>query len=386
MAADKKKDDGKTIDDASLDDFFQPPSEDEFFQDPEPEETIAAEEQAPPLPEEAPGVDAVFDERADEEEDSGISPELLEPAGTAQEKELAETSQVEDLPITEGAPAAGGKKKGLIVALALLSLLAVVGLGYIFLLGGEEPRSPGDELVATEEVSETDIAIEDDEESPFEEKEGAEGQAEGSPPADAAKGAALPTEYRTFGRLELPDGVPGASLVNRETGRLAEDASSKLPAARKGYSLLIGSFIVRADIGPAQKAAAAAGVGTKVVPADKVRVRMKRLFVRNFEQLAEAKRAKEKLKRSGLDAFILKEGPFSYDLYAGSFVTDEKYKEYYRKLASSGYSGEKREVPAEISAFRLQSRKVYKNAKEMEEDLIGLLKKGINPRIVPARR
>lgn len=330
---------GKGFEEASLDDFFQPPAD------------IGSPAEGPiPVSE-----DDVSDAFAD----------ISSPAAPVHTMGGG-SPQVEELPITNLGKSGPDKKKILIIAGAVLGGLLVLGGLYFFLFAGEE-TPPAPAPVITEE----DLTSEAPQELP-------------TAKAPAIKRPKV-TRLSDLDRSPVQAHEAGSGIFNAATNTFTDDGKTKVAALAAPMSFYIGTFIVPKHLDDAKEKLRAAAVTPKVKEG-KSSVTMHRLHVGSYDSRAPAERAKSKLKGSGFDAFVIKESRTSYQLYAGSFFTKEEASSYQNKLGAgnTGFIGELIDTRVEMTTWELWGGS-FADAAAVEGPLGKLLQQGIEVDVVGNR-
>lgn len=372
------------FEEASLDDFFQPPTDDDFAK-PAPKTTpkqdIARQNAGRnPLP--IPVDDGEDDFNAVTDAGFSAADPLAAPASPSgfaaatdeddvddfaatlgQDASRPYTPQVEDLPITDRVSTRGGdKKKVLIIAGAAVAVLLLLGVGAMLILGGESEPEPM--------IVEEDIAIEEPAAIPST-----------PPPAPDLK-------VERLGDLDQSPTTrhfAGSKLYDTATGAISEDGKKKLAGLSLPVSLYVGTFVVPKHMEAAKDRVRKAGL-KPVVRETRSMVKMHRLHVGNYNSSSAAKSVYRKLIKAGFDAFIIKAGPGNYQVYAGSFFTETKAREYRDRLFSSdsGFLGELTDTRVELPNWTVWAG-TYESATAVEAPLEAILKSGIEVDVAAGR-
>lgn len=377
MAKDNSGDDG--LNEASLDDFFQPPTEDgavmdaDLFESPEPASPPKAapspsakksrpklEDHEAVMPLEESPIDAIPEPESAEEPPDADVQDLFGDSGGG-----SSTGPVEDLDFTDGAPSKADRKKKVIIGAAVaLFLLLLAGAGY-FLFGGSTPPPPPPKRPVAEKPQ-----------APAEEI---------PPPAPAAAPDPFPGPFAMLGDLNrTPEGanVLARSLYDKE-GKPDPSGRSAIPALTKKQflSLYFGTYVVPANLEAAKNRIRQWGL-KPIQRGTTMRIDMIRLKVAEFKDRPTAEKLAKELKGKGFDAFVIKvPQPKNYPVYAGSFFTQEKYSEYAAKLGPAGYpAGAQERVQLERKVYELWGGE-FKTAEDADPALEKILKAGWNPRI-----
>ena len=296
---------------ASLDDFFQPPSE------------------------EGGGAGESFE----------VDLSAGAPSGGA-------APQVQDLPVEGKAGMTPEKKKKLLlIGGAALGVILLLGIG-IFVFGGKKEAPP--------------------------------------PPPPAAKKETPPPQLKVA-RLTDVERSPGqahelgSKLADAATGKLAEAGQKKLGALQAPLSFYIGAFVVSKNLEAAKEKLRPAGLAFKVAES-KALVRMHRLHIGTYDTSSGGAKAREKLKKAGFDAFVIKESKGVYKVYAGSFFTSEKAQEYKTKLldAKTGFVGTVEDTQAPVTLWELWAGS-FSDAAQAQAALEKVLAAGVEVDVTGAK-
>lgn len=370
MAKDGSGGDG--MDEASLDDFFQPPTQDEGG------DVVDAELFAPPAPLPAAKKNAPAGAKKTPVLQDH---EAVQPFGTAEEAPIEMTPDddvtdlfgdtsgpgepaqaVEDLDFSDGAPdKAKKRKKMILIGGAVFGLLLLIGAGFMLFGGSATPPPPPPRPVAAEPPP----------------------PVEAPPPAPKIVDP-FPGPFAMLGDIDRrPDGanVLTRTLFNA-SGDADEAARSALPRLAKNQflSFYFGTYVVPAHLDGAKERVRQWGIKPIQRTAD-ARIDMLRLRVAEFPQRATSEKLARELKGKGFDAFVIKNSPSSYTVYAGSFFTQAKYAEYAAKLGPAGYPpGTQERVQLTKRVYELWGGQ-YKTVPEAETAMTSMLKAGWNPRL-----
>lgn len=346
------------FEEASLDDFFQPPAD---------------EEQAPspataPVP---PAMDFGDPEAAADAGDS-FEAALGDPfAGEAGAPPAGSTSgfgatpQVEDLPIGDLGGGRDWKKVGILAGGGVAALL-VIGVLLTVFFGGEEAAAPS----PSKAIKEEPLAASEPPELPS------------TPPP------APPLNVERLGDLSRRPSathVEASTLYSTTTQAVSEDGSAQMAELGSPLTFYIGAFVVPKNLEAAKQKLRDAGLTPKVRES-RQSVQMNRLHVGNYDNLKAARGVQAKLKRAGFDAFVLKAGRGNYEVYAGSFYTDTKAREYQKRLydSNSGFVGEITTTRVEMPVYELWAGS-YPTAAEAQTPVASLLRQGVEFDVVVAR-
>ena len=368
------------FEEASLDAFFQPPTDDDFAK-PAPATDLAAQDAGPnPLPipvDDEDDFNAVTSDQGFAASDPLASPPAaqgLPPMDDGGVDDFASTlgqdpsqmpPQVEDLPITDQVERRGGdKKKVIIIAGAAIAVLLLLGVGAMFILGGDEVPEP-EPMISTE-----DIMADEPADIP-------------STPPPAAD-----LEVERLGDLDQSPTTKhfaGSKLYDTVSGGLSDDGRTKLGGLSTPLSLYVGTFVVPKNMEAAKERVRNAGL-KPIVRETRSRVKMHRLHVGNYDSSSSAKSVYRKLIRAGFDSFIIKSGPGNYAVYAGSFFTESKAREYADRLAASdsGFIGELTDARVELPNWTVWAG-TYDNAAAVEKPLVAILESGVEVDVAAGR-
>ncbi len=382
MAKDNAGDDG--MNEASLDDFFQPPTEDGAVMDADLfEDAPAAAPTKAPAKTQAPSPSAKKPARPKLEDHEAVAPldesplESIPDPGGEQPAEAdvqdlfgaqggaaddASTGTVEALDFSDGAPSKDKKKKILIIAGAVILVLLLLGIGYfVFFSGTSAPPAPKPVAKAPPPV----------------EKPAA--------PAEAPKAAdAFPGPFGLLGDFaRTPEGtnVIARTLYDLE-GKADEKGRAALPKLTKKQflSLYFGTYVVPAHLEAAKEKLRQWGI-KPIQRTTTARIEMLRLKVAEFKDRKTSDKMAKELKAKGFDAFVIKASATSHPVYAGSFFTPEKYAEFAAKLGPAGYpAGEQERVQLDKKVFELWGGG-FKSLEEADATLPKILKASWNPRV-----
>lgn len=378
------------FEEASLDDFFQPPTDEEFAPGAPaagtPKHDVASQDAGPnPLPvpvDDEEDFNAVTQNSAFDAADP-LAPPVDEGGGgfatgastagdevnafastLGQDPGQAAAPQVEELPITDHVEGRGAdKKKIIVIAAAAVVVLLLLGVGAMFILGGDEVPEP-DPMIAE------DIGIDEPTEIPS------------TPP---------PIPDLNVERLSDLDQSPttthfaGSKLYDAGSGGLSEDGRGKIASLPPPLSLYVGTFVVPGNLDAAKERVRKAGL-KPIVRETRSKVKMHRLHVGNYETYSSAKTAYRKLMNAGFDAFITRPAPGRYEVYAGSFFTETKAREYSDRLFSSasGFVGELTTARVELPNWTLWAGS-YDNVDALEEPLVAMLQSGVEVDVAAGR-
>ncbi len=392
MAKDTGGDDG--LNEASLDDFFQPPTDEDgavvdadLFEAPPPvaaptkspaaktqtpaakkskpkledhEAVMPLDENVPPPAAAAPRPPAPHEQEADVQDLFGDTGDRSSGGG---EEEPETLTAVEELNFTDGTPDKDKKKKILIIAGAAVAILLLLGVGFLFFGGSTPPPPPAPAPRPP--------------------------QAKAPPPQSKAEAPPVaadpfPGPFAQLGDLDhTPKGTnaQARSIFDKE-GKPDSKGREALPqpAKKQFFSLYFGTYVVPKHLEAAKEKLRQWEL-KPVQRASTARVEMVRLKVAELGDRPAADRLMNELKGKGFDAFVIKMPGKKYPVYAGSFFTTEKYGEYSSKLTQNGYP------PGEQERFQMD-RKVYelwggdfKTLADADPVIEKILKAAWNPRI-----
>lgn len=369
------------FEEASLDDFFQPPTDDDFAK-PTPASDLASQDAGPnPLPipvDDEDDFNAVTSDAPFAASDplespggGGFPPPMDDAGGvddfasTLGQDPSQMQPQVEDLPITDQVERRGGdKKKVIIIAGAAIAVLLLLGVGAMFILGGDEAPEPEPMISAEDIMPDEPAAIPST-----------------PPPAPDLK-------VERLGDLDQSPTTKhfaGSKLYDTASGGLSDDGRSKLGSLSAPLSLYVGTFVVPKNMEAAKERVRKAGL-KPIVRETRSSVKMHRLHVGNYDSSSSAKSVYRKLIRAGFDAFIIKSGPGNYAVYAGSFFTESKGREYADRLANSdsGFIGELTDARVELPNWTVWAG-TYDNAAAVEKPLVSILESGVEVDVAAGR-
>ncbi len=259
--------------------------------------------------------------------------------------------QVQDLPVQGKSGMSPEKKKILIIGGAAAGVLLLLVIGFLVFGGKKEAPPP----------------------PPAAKKE--------APPPAQLKVARLTDVQRSPGQAhEL-----GSKLADPATGKLSEAGVKKLGALQVPLSFYVGAFVVSKNLEAAKEKLRPAGLTFKVTES-KALVRMHRLHVGTYDTSRGGAKAREKLKKAGFDAFVVKEAKGVFKVYAGSFFTDAKAQEYRAKLldAKTGFVGTVEDTQAPVTLWELWAGS-FSDAAQAQAALEKVLSAGIEVDVAAAK-
>lgn len=138
----------------------------------------------------------------------------------------------------------------------------------------------------------------------------------------ADKGKAAGSAVKAVTPTAKPEKKPAAESVRASSG---------------SWTVLVGSYLLEDALAEDLVRVRRAGLNATVLPGGRKKAQMNRLLLGQYDDRSTAKAELDKLKRHTSDAFIM-DHDGKLDVYAGSYLLDERALSEKTRLAASGYS------------------------------------------------
>jgi cell division protein FtsN len=160
--------------------------------------------------------------------------------------------------------------------------------------------------------------------------------------------------------------------------KVAEEAGKTLSKKEgKGFSLVIGTYVLKSTLKADTAKLEKAGVHPSVVAGPKKNQPMNRLVVGEFDSYTSAHTELDRLKKTSKDAFLLQENG-KYTLYAGSYYRQERALEQQERLRTQGFAPILKKAVAPVVSWKVMVGG-FPTREAAQEEAAKLRKLGFKP-------